>query len=170
MIVGSCFYGDDDMETARRQHDVYGEALGQIIAECNRLARFARDVVGDSVADGWGTTDRVDHRTLQWAHDLLAAAWRYHNPVRQTVLELPEFQNPQTLEVRWLDWLSKEVKSWMERPMLVREVQNVITNANTGVGYAAEARLSLALCERFEEVPWEPRLLKSFRVDAGELW
>ena len=80
MIVGTFFNGDDDNILARAQHDIYGDALGILISSCNRFTRFSKAVLNDTGHVDWGQIESFDHRTLQRAHDLLAAAWRYENP------------------------------------------------------------------------------------------
>ena len=74
MWVVPRFDGDVDMEVANKQHDVYGQALWIIVRQCNLYAEFARRVLDDADHSEWGTVESFDHRTLQGAHDLLAAA------------------------------------------------------------------------------------------------
>ena len=64
MIVGHYFDGDVDEEVALLQHDVYGEALGIIVARCNEHARFARGVLNYTHHREWDTLRLSDHRTL----------------------------------------------------------------------------------------------------------
>jgi hypothetical protein len=86
--VGKRFDGDDDTEVAWKQHDVYHQALGIIIESCNRLTRFAKALMDDKGHKHWGNAESCDHRTLQEAHDLLAAAWRFRQSLRQGELQL----------------------------------------------------------------------------------
>ena len=80
MIVRSGYFADDeDIEAQWEQHDVYDEALSIIVSACNRHTNFARSLLEDSYHPTWGTIDHYDHRTLQNAHDLLAAAWRFQD-------------------------------------------------------------------------------------------
>ena len=94
MIVGTFFDGDDDAEIAWKQHDVYGEALGAIIQVGNRLTLFAKSLLDDKAHASWGTIETCDHRTLQGAHDILAAAWRFQNDFRQSDLPLERRPEP----------------------------------------------------------------------------
>ena len=100
MIVGKYFIGDTVDPLARMQHDVYHDALQIIQGQAIRQVEFALTVLGTddpSVAPKLGVEEgdlvfafnthrtrvkgigvlRVDHRTLQDLHDLLAAAWRF---------------------------------------------------------------------------------------------
>ena len=46
------FFEDDvDMEVARKQHDVYSQALGIIVSQCNLYAEFARRLLDDAADD-----------------------------------------------------------------------------------------------------------------------
>ena len=82
MYVMPFFEDDVDMEVARKQHDVYSQALGIIVSQCNLYAEFARRLLDDADHPEWGTVERFDHRTLQHAHDLLAAVWRFRHDLR----------------------------------------------------------------------------------------
>ena len=165
MIVAALFEGDDDSEVAWKQHDVYGDALAIIVSTCNRHARFACAVLNDADHPDWGTLECSDHRTIQDAHDLLAAAWRFLNDFRQPQLPF-EPENPLgKVQMLWLDWLRSETANWTTRPRLVRSVQLDLTNQNKPIGYAAEAQLCLDILDRFPEVPWEPKWREAYEAD-----
>lgn len=171
MIVGTFFDGDDDTKIAWKQHDVYGEALGAIIGTSNRLALFAKSLLDDKSHANWGTIETCDHRTLQGAHDLLAAAWRFRHDFRQSELPLerqPEPLVPHTPENLWLWWLRDEIEEWVWQPELVQRVQLILANQNKPVGYAAESRLCLALLDRFQDVPWDPKWRAAYESDLAK--
>lgn len=164
MIVGSEI-PDDDENIAWRQHDVYKQALEIIVLEANRYARMARQILSDSHYDGWGETRHVDHRTLQAAHDLLAAVWRWYylNP-EFNFTDVPE----QNLEDEWLHWLAREVAKWVDAPELVRLIQIILSHQNEDIGYAAEAKLSLEVLERFQHLPWPEGKAEPFKSDFAK--
>lgn len=169
MIVGSYFHGDEDMATAWKQHDVYSQGLSIIVSTCNRLTRFARELLDDDHHEPWGYVARYDHRVLQSPHDLLAAAWRYKHDLRQGVLpfeQRPDFPAETTAD-RWLLWLSNEVMSWSESPGLVRQVQVILEYQNQPIGDAAESALCLALLDRFYVVPWRESQRTAFETDLA---
>ena len=89
MWVVPSFDGDVDMEVAKKQHAVYGPALWIIVRQCNLYAEFTRRVLDDADHLEWGTVESFDHRTLQGAHDLLAAVCRFRNDFRQSELPFP---------------------------------------------------------------------------------
>ena len=162
MIVGTYFHGDDDSEIAWYQHDVSGRALSIIVERCNRLSRFAAFVILGTAHSNWGKTTEYDHRTLQMAHDLLAAAWRFRCSTRQIPLLRDESQKITGPEEQWLSWLRKEVESWVEQPGLVREFQLVLMNQNDPEGCEAERRLCCGILHRFEDVPWDKSMVALF--------
>ena len=76
MIVGRCFHGDDGNDVMWLQHDVYNEALGIISGICQEYTNLAHRIL-DADPPRLETITSYDHRTLQRAHDTIAAAWRY---------------------------------------------------------------------------------------------
>ena len=185
MLLGAYFDGDDDAEVALKQHDVYGVALGIIVRTCNLFALRARALLADTDHPDWGTVDEFDHRTLQGAHDLLAAVWRFRHDARQFELFVEdrhrglscplmdsgtpcELHDP-LAEVprRWLDWLRDEVEGWLDLPHIVRSVQLVLAHQNEPAGYVAESQLSMDLLARFEDVPWRPEFRAAIVADLA---
>ena len=155
MIVASFFRGDDDTDVMWLQHDVYGEALGIITSICQEYTHLAHQILDDW--DDWEFVARFDHRTLQYAHDIIAATWRFRClsqirqialPVDRKAIELPNFQR------HWLNWLDVEVRSWMHDPYLIRLVVKILRNQNNPTGYQAEHDLNLSLAQRYDDVPW----------------
>jgi hypothetical protein len=168
VIVGEFFDGDDDTEIARKQHDVYHHGLGILIEGCNRYARFARALLNDAGHEDWGQIRECDHLTLQGAHDLIAAAWRFRHDLRQGSLPLGGASTIVMPETLWLDWLRAELARWIDSPALVRSVQLILTNQNQPVGYAAESRLCLDILDRFPDVPWKATWRYAFEQDLAK--
>jgi hypothetical protein len=172
MIVGAYFDGDSDTEVALRQHGVYQKALGIIIESCNRIVRFSKSLLDVDSPDEWGTISSCDHRTLQMAHDLLAAAWRFEHGVRQSRLQLEPKLGPveaDTIENEWLSWLRDEIDGWRWRPEIIRNVQLILTNQNQPVGYNAEGQLCLSILDRFHNVSWKPSLRSACETDLDSV-
>ena len=156
MWIVPLFEDDVDMEVAGKQHDVYWEAIRIIVAQCNLYAEFARRLLDDADHSEWGTVERFDHRTLQHAHDLLAAVWRFRHDYRQLQLPFVDTDKDPLDEVQalWLDWLSQEIAGWIHHPERVRFVQLILTNQNKTPGSMAESQLALNIIDRFRDVPW----------------
>ena len=177
MIVGSYFDGDDDTGLAWKQHDVYGQALQIMVSTCNRYAAFAKGVLDDISKTllrdinhhEWGNIYRCDHRTLQDAHDLLAAAWRFRHDFRQGALPFGDIEPPKAVELLWLDWLHNEVSNWIDRPYLVRSVQAILVKQNKFTGYLAESKLSVDIMHCFTDVPWKMDRYNAHTKDLADL-
>lgn len=153
------------MDVAWRQHDVYDDALRVIVRTCYNYARFARRLLEDERHEAWAEIGGFDHRTLQWAHDLLAAVWRHDNFPQQASFAFVEGTETGDIEARWLAWLKAEVESWIDRPWLIRLVMTILSNQNTSTGYVAESEIGLALLGRFVRVPWRKDIGEAFEAD-----
>ena len=157
MVISGLFRNDNDEETMDRQHDVYHVALRIVVETTDRYAEFAKRLLGDERHDEWGIQDRsqFDHRTLQNAHDLLAAIWRYKNESRrQLILSFPDNKAEESTETLWLRWLREELESWVERPDMIRHVQIILANQDGEAEFRSEKALVRAIKDKFYEVPW----------------
>lgn len=154
MIVGCSFEGDS-IELAWKQHEVYGEALHIIVSSIYEHPKRAAEMLG--LANHHVPAEARDHRTMQMAHDILAAAWRHQSEPADMFAEKPD----QSM-YGWFCWLRAECDSWHRSPEIVRLFLTIFENQNNDVGYAAEDALSRALLLRFDKVPWEDRLLRAF--------
>lgn len=156
MIVSSLFQGDDGDDVMWIQHDVYNEALGIISGTCQEYMNLAHRILDDEQPK-LEVIASYDHRTLQRAHDTIAAAWRfrYLPSVRQMEfpLDLEHGQCPD-FAGHWLKWLEEEVISWKHDTLLVRLVVAIVQNQNVPEGYRAEDDLNVELLLRYEDVPW----------------
>ena len=157
MYVIPFFEGDVDMEVARKQHDVYPQALRIIVSKCNLYAEFSRSLLDDADHPEWGTVDSFDHRTLQHAHDLLAAVWRFRNDFRQPGLAFVDKNALDEIQTLWLDWLRDEIAGWIYYSDRVRLVQVILTNQNKLPGNMAESQLALNIINGFTDVPWDQK-------------
>ena len=171
MIVGGRFEGDVDKSLMAAQHDVYWDALRTIVRKCEQLTKFARNLLGDEAHPGWGEHERFDHRTLQMAHDLIAAAWRYRFAPIERTFPFADQNSEYSADVScmrgWLKWLEAEIGQWVKAPHLVRSVEVILTHQNQDEGYVAEQVLYKDLISYFQDVPWEDRVRKALQ-NAGQ--
>ena len=155
MIVACFFDGDDDQQTAWEQHGVYVDALQLIVGGCRAHVTFATTLLDLPWPKCWPASGSFDHRTLQRAHDLLAAAWRFRTDVAQP--PLPFDGRPASADDRmgaWLDWLRADLSAWQQQPRLIALVMTILAEQNTEAGYLAEDELAASLQRRFDDVPW----------------
>jgi hypothetical protein len=148
MIIAGKFENDKWLELQWAQHDVYHDALGVLVRENKRnyeSAVFLTNVQDDSIYDSLVTLgNRIDHRTMQNAHDHLAAVWRSRSRFTQPDLFLRD--SVEDLAQGWLKWLQQEVSLWpRDFPHLVRMVCLVIVQQNVKSGYDAEDALQKEL-------------------------
>ena len=167
MYVGPCFEGDEDMEVAWKQHDVYSEALWIIVCACDRYTEFARSLLNDTDHLEWGTHDHFDHRTLQGAHDLLAAIWRWRTDFRQTAFPFVAKKSLDEVQALWLDWLRQEVAGWIDYPHRVRWVQLILANQNKPLGNIAETQLALDIIDCYWTVRWNQGLREAYEASLA---
>ena len=171
MVVAPLFDDDVDMEVAWVQHHVYPAAVSIVVSQCNAYAAFAQRLLDDADHRDWGTVRSYDHSTLQDAHDLLAAAWRFRrHDLRQPRLPLEDLDKdaPGTVQRLWRDWLSRETAGWIDYPDHVRLVQLILTNQNELPGHIAEWQLSLAIISRFDDVPWYEEKRKACEANLAK--
>ncbi|NDB68818.1 MAG: hypothetical protein EB015_12595 [Methylocystaceae bacterium] len=164
MIVGNYFAGDENYDLKIVQHDIYYRAIGLMITSCNNIAEYAAKPDYVLSSEDWGKIDKCDHRTIQFAHDLLAAAYRYKCSVSFETMLSVKIDKPKD---HWITWSSIEVQSWWKTPNLLQNFLIIMACQNEPYGYLAETRLCLGLLDRFPDVPWEPDLKEAFEKDLA---
>jgi len=169
VIVGTYFESDWNTGLQWQQHNVYDEALQIIVGICRKHVALAIALLQVGWPKRCETDFRFDHRTLQNAHDILAAAWRHGVSPAQTALPLETSPTtPQNRISDWLEWLSVEIRSWRDEPRLIALVFTILSNQNQPIGYHAEDELAELLCLRFANVPWYQHKKSGVPGDAAE--
>ncbi len=113
MIVSDYFHGDST-RIGWIQHDCYGEALHIIVNFAIDKHRHAERVI-DVRTELSGLRDDLrgfDHRTLQWLHDCMAAAFRMEYCLNTDFLiyKIPDPHTPEETVTLWLEFLRKELE------------------------------------------------------------
>jgi hypothetical protein len=153
MIIAPRYHGDEAIPAMQQQHDAYGAALQIIVGGIQDHERSAAHILGQPPLPD--LPSQFDHRTLQDAHDLLAAAWRWRSDVVQ--IGLPFAGDNSALTRIWLDWLREEVRGWWRQPALVTTCADILRHSNEPRGHAAEQSLAELLRQRFADIPWITR-------------
>ena len=156
MIVAGRFHEDDDVDVMWIQHDVYNEALGIISGICQEYTNLAHRILDDDLPK-WEIINSYDHRSMQRAHDTIAAAWRLRCLPSLRQMEFPLDGEPgewPDFAGHWLKWLEEEVSSWKHHTPLIRLVVKIVQNQSVPVGYRAEDDLNVELLLHYEDVPW----------------
>lgn len=160
MWVADYFDGDNDpsAKVSWIQHDAYREALRLIACACVEHMKSAFMLAFEDYPKKWDRSFKYDHRTLQLAHDVIAAAWRFEC----IKTELPLFFQTDHEDVifrKWFAWLRSEVDLWSNQSAIVRNVIIILGDQNVENGYRAEDLLIQALVRRYLNVPWHDRFL-----------
>lgn len=126
MIVGSYFHGDST-RIGLIQHDCYGKALRIIVNFAIDKHRHAERVVAvrTELSDLRDELRGFDHRTLQWLHDYMAAAFRMEYCLNADFLiyKIPDPHTPEETVTLWLEFLTKELEKvfaeYLQLPRLI---------------------------------------------------
>lgn len=156
MIVLSEFPGDDDTILKRIQHASYGEKVSKLFdyARLRYLAAAELLQVEDHLTRLLRPMCTFDHRSLQHAHDLLAACFRYQtaDSAQPRLGEDPK-AHQQRLASEWDAWFTREVSERLEDPTFTRAILTAAAYANQDQGLQAESVLArlLLLPTRFPD-------------------
>ena len=126
MIVGSYFHGDST-RIVLIQHGCYGEALHIIVNFASAKHRKAERVVAvrTELSDLRDEFMNFDHRTLQWLHDRMAAAFRMEYCLNAGLFtyKIPDPHTPEETVIFWLEFLRKELEKvfaeYVQLPRLI---------------------------------------------------
>ena len=126
MIVSDYFHGDST-RIGWIQHDCYREALRIIVNFAIDKHRHAERVVAvrTELSDLRDELRGFDHRTLQWLHDCMAAAFRMEYCLNADFLiyKIPDPHTPEETVTLWLEFLNKELvrvfSEYLQLPRLI---------------------------------------------------
>lgn len=157
MIVSRVYLGDENEILKQVQYDEDDRNIGRIFSSARaELAHV--DAILDAnllITDTALAVERFDHRVLQGAHDIIAAAFRYHNDDGG---QLRLFEDADTQRTRyvheWNEWLEKQLLCFLRHPPFVRSVVECVIFANNVIGYMAEDRLCDFLLTHYNAIAW----------------
>lgn len=154
MIVGTKFAGDENKTLKDLQHAMYGELLWWLFIaprdrylSASRLLRMETDLSKQLHA-----MTGFDHRTLQSAHDIIAAYFRFRWPdSAQLLLDEQEDAYRVRLGDTWRDFFREEVTALTADDEFTRAICTATAFGNKEAGLAAEAWLEQFLKERYAD-------------------
>ena len=152
MIVASEFPGDDNETLKRVQHALYGQMLICLfLSPCDGYLAACRLTGSDTEI---GTRVRAmtgfDHRTLQSAHDQIAAWYRFSvDDGGQLRLGESALAFEARLSAEWRDFFRREIEALAESDEFTRDILAAAVFANSDRGLAAEAGVREFLKERY---------------------
>jgi hypothetical protein len=154
MIVASMFSGDNNSALMQVQSSVYGEMLGRLFMAARERYLAAASLLGveNALSERLRTMDNFDHRTLQVAHDHIAAFFRFsRDDGGQLQLDESDENYFRRLEETWREFLQSEIRQLTADDEFTRSVCKATAFGNNGPGYAAEDWLDQFLRDRYRE-------------------
>ncbi len=154
MLWGPRFDGDDNTVAMDVQADLYmGFGVGHLRAVVSRHPRPEHDdrKVESLTARLQARSGGYDHRPLQWAHDLIAAQFRflYSDWLRQANPGEDRRAQELRIAVGWGAFLEREAQELANEPEYLRAHLDAVEFENSPVGYAGERRLREILHRRY---------------------
>ena len=171
MIVGCAYPSDDNDLLQSVQHDLYGRSVAELFDAARKAIVWADEVLGANllIAEKARRVEGFDHRVLQDAHDIMAAAFRheYDDGGQHRLLE-GERDLCERYRSEWATWFADELETLAKSPRFVRSVVQSVLLENTELGYAAERELCNVLITRFGMDNWGSAdgYVKVYRVRA----
>jgi hypothetical protein len=154
MMVGSEFPGDNNRTLMDVQHGVYGEMVVRLFTgpRDRYLAAAALLRVDDRLSEQLRSMDGFDHRTLQLAHDRIAAFFRFaHDDGGQLQLGETEADYRHRLAASWRGFVQTEVERLTADNEFTRAICTATAFGNKEPGVAAEHWLDQFLRDRYGE-------------------
>lgn len=152
MIVCSEFPGDDNRTLMDVQHAVYSEMVVRLftVPRDRYLAAAALLRVDDKLSGRLRTMDGFDHRTLQLAHDRIAAYFRFaHDDHGQFQLGETDAGYRQRQADSWRAFVQSEVEQLTADDEFTRAICTATAFGNKEPGVAAEHWLDQFLRDRY---------------------
>jgi len=150
------FEGDNNEVMKLIQHDIYNDLLGYLFS-------YSASRYLDDIKYTWISPDFVpkirnlngfDHRTLQGAHDLIAAYFRYLLSDSFPQNLFPEkFEIINFYTIIWKEYYLQEVALLGEIEPIAEMIVTAVGFQNTERGYDAEDKLRELLKERYKLMP-----------------
>lgn len=157
MIVAPRFEGDADTALMMVQHACYAEVIDRWTHDAAARCFDAEALLGVRTEMGERLRDLdglYDHRNLQDAHDLMAAAFRCRGEDAIPQRTLPLFDEPESKRMAWLDFAHEEIEQVLRSPPLSRTILQSLAYGGSAVGMEARELLAAGLRERYADVPF----------------
>ena len=155
-MIASRFDGYNNQTLMDVQHKTYGDMIGWLFGSARRRYLDAGRLlnVETDLTEALRGQTTFDHRTLQGAHDLIAAYFRFaHDDGGQ--LRFDESEQPPLYEIRiWRSWtrfFRDEVRDLLQDDEFTLGVLYAAVYANQDTGTAAEQQINLFLEDRYRD-------------------
>ena len=156
MIICDVFEGDNNETMKLIQHDTYSKLLGYLFS--NSASRYLDDIKYTWVSPDFVSKIRnlksFDHRTLQYAHDLIAAYFRFiFSDSFPSDLFPEKFDIISFFTSIWKEYYLQEVAILSKIEPIAEMIVTAVGFQNTERGYDAEDKLHELLLQRYQSMP-----------------
>lgn len=157
MIVFDVYSGDDNELLKHVQHDAYWQNVGLIFKVAKNAFIHADNILNTNllIAERLRPVELQDHRVLQDAHDLFAAAYRHECDTSENSSILPIDEQREAYLLSWNEWYASEINTVIScSPQFVRAVVESVLFTNTVMGYMAERDVCNSLIQHYNVKSW----------------
>lgn len=157
MIIASAYPSDDNELLKNVQHGLYSRHVSELFNATRKALVWADDALCTDllVAAKARAVEGFDHRVLQDAHDIMAAAFRHKcDDGAQHCLVERERDLGERYRLAWPMWFAAELEALVKSPRFVRSVVQAVLLANGELGYTAERDLCGLLITHFAMDEW----------------
>lgn len=171
MIVTNTFENDCNERLKLVQHDDYGRNVVKIFKAARSELIHANAILESHllIVKKAKEVSSINHRALQDAHDILAAAFRYQwDDGGQLALFEKHDSQSSRYSFEWTSWLERQLQDLVRYPQLVRSVVQSVVFTNTEMGYMAEGQVCAFLLSYFNAEDWmfEDGYLETYKKAA----
>jgi len=157
MIIANAYKSDNNNLLKDAQHDLYGRHVSKIF-EAAKFKLIQADSILNAnflITKKARDIDSFDHRILQNAHDIIAAAYRYrYDDGGQLNLFRRDITIQDYYKIEWARWFDKELDSLLGYSLFVRAVVECVIYPNSNLGHAAEHSICYILISHYNIEDW----------------
>lgn len=153
MMVGNEFPGDDNRPLKQIQFDLYGDMVSLLFATQRQRYLDAANLmeIDTELSLRLRQINSFDHRTLQHAHDLLAALFRFLHPhASQRLLGQSEESLQIELQRAYREFFEEQIALLSTNGDFTRAVCRATAFANQPIGVSAENTLLQIIIQHAE--------------------
>lgn len=157
MILGVNFKGDENEDLKRTQYASYSANVYLIINSAKYAFILADEITqaNSHIAIRLRGIDHIDHRDLQFAHDILAAVFRYKfQDGKQLQLGETPLEQMHRYSLSWRSWLIDELAELKTNAEFVRLVAEIIAEPNELKKASHKGRLKDLLFDYYDALGW----------------
>lgn len=157
MIICRTYLSDDNELLKYAQHDSYMQNIGALFHGARAALVYADSIMGTEllIVEKAKAIDQIDHRVLQDAHDIIAAAYRHlHDDGGQLDLLHGNHDLRSRYNAEWNNWFSAEIQELVKSARFVRSVVESVVLTNSLLGPVAKRNVCDVLITHYGMEDW----------------